>query len=247
MPGMIRRMSLPLLLASGVIVPFVAVGETTRPIRDKVTSWFQGGGASEPSAAGAIQDPDVARLLAPTLQQTPSNQTAAGAVSPMADLREFLRFDITPRWVMDRWPHVSTTRADGPLDGLRVPLVTGTRVHDVAGSLTYYFDKAMQVQRIALSGVVGDERYLVSVVTEGFKLQPDHAAGTGMFVAKWNGKPTSALWIRRLPVVRADNPYQKFQFALELNRPNHHFGLSPEFHHLLVHSRAGEASVGTVR
>ena len=247
MPGMIRRLSLPLLLASGVIVPFVAVSEATRPIRDKVTSWFQGGGASEPSAAGAIQDPDVARLLAPPLQQTPSNQTAAGAVSPMADLREILRFDITPRWVMDRWPHVSTTRADGPLDGLRVPLVTGTRVHDVAGSLTYYFDKAMQVQRIALSGVVGDERYLVSVVTEGFKLVPDHAAGTGMFVAKWNGKPTSALWVRRLPVVRADNPYQKFQFALELNRPNHHFGLSPEFHHLLTHSQAGKASVGTVR
>ncbi len=156
----------------------------------------------------------------------------------MAALEGVLRFDITPRWVMDNWPHVSTTRTDGELDGLRVPLITGTRPQDVAGSLTYYFDKQRVVQRIALDGVVGDDRHLVSVATRVFHLQPEPQAGVGIFVSKWNGEATSALWIRRLPVVSAENPYQKFEFALELNRPNHYFGLSPLFRARLQNAQA---------
>ena len=103
-----------------------------------------------------------------------------------------LRFDIAPRWVLEHWPYVATTREEGGLDGLRVPLLTGTRPHDVAGSLTYYFDPQQRVQRIALDGVVGDERHLVSVVTRLFPLQPQPAPGVSLFVATWNGKPTSA-------------------------------------------------------
>ena len=48
---------------------------------------------------------------------------------------------------MRRWPRV-TTVPQFALAGLRVPLVTGTQIDDLAGSLTYYFDRTDQVQRI---------------------------------------------------------------------------------------------------
>ncbi len=61
-----------------------------------------------------------------------------------------LRFDVTVEWVMQRWPRVSTGLPYLQLQGYRVPLVTGTKVADLAGSLTYYFNARQQVQRITL-------------------------------------------------------------------------------------------------
>ena len=102
-----------------------------------------------------ITDPDVGRALALSDRRRTEQAPRSATATPVATLEGVLRFDITPRWVMDNWPHVSTTRTDGELDGLRVPLITGTRPQDVAGSLTYYFDKQRVVQRIALDGSRG--------------------------------------------------------------------------------------------
>jgi len=190
-----------------------------------------------------ITDPEVGRALALSARSTEAELPRSATATPVATLEGVLRFDITPRWVLDNWPHVSTTRADGELDGLRVPLITGTRPQDVAGSLTYYFDKQRVVQRIALDGMVGDERHLVSIATRVFQLQTEPQSGAGVFVSKWNGKVTSALWIRRLPVVSVENPYQQFEFAMELNRPNHTFGLSPLFRARLENTQASAAAL----
>jgi hypothetical protein len=51
---------------------------------------------------------------------------------PIVSLAEVLRFDISPDWVMGRFPRVSTVLAELNLDGLRVPLVTGTSPSDLA-------------------------------------------------------------------------------------------------------------------
>ena len=72
----------------------------------------------------------------------------AADATPMPSLAEVLRFDVTVAWVMQRWPRVSTGLPYLQLQGYRVPLVTGTTVADLAGSLTYYFNAQQQVQRI---------------------------------------------------------------------------------------------------
>ena len=247
MKNLFQRFSLAVPLALAIGVPYLLTSESTESMRGTVGSWFASDQDDVTPVAG-ITDPEVGRALALSDRSTAAEQAPRPVTAtPVATLEGVLRFDITPRWIMDNWPHVSTTRTDGELDGLRVPLITGTRPQDVAGSLTYYFDKQRVVQRVALDGVVGDDRHLVSVVTRVFHLEPEPQAGVGVFVSKWNGEATSALWIRRLPVVSADNPYQKFEFALELNRPSHYFGLSPLFRSRLQNAQANSLSSPEVR
>jgi hypothetical protein len=246
MANIFQRFSLAVPLALAVGVPFLLTSESTEPLRGTVGSWWSDDESPLPQIEG-IADPRVQQTLALSEQSVQWQPTAPATTTPVANLEGILRFDISPRWILDNWPHVATTRADDELDGLRVPLITGTRPHDVAGSLTYYFDKQHVVQRIALDGIVGDERHLVSVVTRLFQLQPEPQVDARVFVSKWNGRATSALWIHRLPVVSADSPYQKFEFALELNRPNHYFGLSPLFRARLEHAQARELDAATTR
>lgn len=153
--------------------------------------------------------------------------------SPVSDLGEVLRFDVSPQWVMGRWSRVSTVLADQELEGLRVPLVTGTSLEDLAGSLTYYFDKKHQVRRIAFHGYTGDERKVAALVAQRYKLQPTQSLHAALYLAKWNGEPMSALRVALAPVVRADSPNTRLEVMLEINRPDAYYGLSPEFKELL--------------
>ena len=101
-------------------------------------------------------------------------QGAADASAPwaraaaMPGLDEVLRFDVTVDWITRHWPRVSTGLPQVQLQGYRVPLVTGTKLSDVAGSLTYYFDSRQQAQRITLRGTTGDPRALVALLEGRF-------------------------------------------------------------------------------
>ncbi|MGA2798616.1 MAG: DUF6690 family protein, partial [Thermoguttaceae bacterium] len=93
----------------------------------------------------------------------PSRPTALSVEgAPTPALADVLRFDVSPAWVLQRWPRVSTDLALLQLHGYRVPLVTGTKANDVAGSLTYYFNPAQQVQQITLRGTTGDPRAIIN-------------------------------------------------------------------------------------
>ena len=105
---------------------------------------------ASPSTVGTPPSPAFPQPLAPS----------GGASQSLA---EVLRFDVSPRWVTDRWPRVSTVHVQPDLEGLRVPLVTGTMASDLLGSLTYYFDRQQRVRRITLHGHTGDERMLVTL------------------------------------------------------------------------------------
>ena len=140
---------------------------------------------------------------------------------PIHDLAEVLRLDITAPWVYTRWSRKTTALADLSLYGVRVPLVTGTEVDDLAGSLTYYFNPAGQVQRISFRGRTGDTRKLVALVVSrfGFRLQPPVFPGEQLYQVKWNGKPISELRIRPASVLWANTPHSSFEVQLELERP----------------------------
>jgi hypothetical protein len=58
-----------------------------------------------------------------------------------------------------------------------------------------------------------------------------------LYVTPASGKPTSAIRITHLPVVRSNTPNYKHEIALELNRPGGS-PLSEEMRELLDHDRA---------
>jgi hypothetical protein len=144
------------------------------------------------------------------------------------DIREVLRFDITPEWVTNRFSRVGTVLADLQLEGLRVPIVTGTRADDVAGTLTYYFDHAHKLQRVMVHGFTGDPARLVNTMTQHYGLSHEATLEAGVFTRRWNGRPVHFLRLTRAPVVYSDAVHQKYTVFLELNQPDLAFGISPE-------------------
>lgn len=152
-----------------------------------------------------------------------TNSFTAWEGEPVDDLAEVLRFDITPHWIMRRWPRVSTGLAELPLQGYRVPLVTGTAETDVAGSLTYYFNAQQQVQRITFHGTSGDVRNLVGALTARYRFARKLTNDPGLFVYEApspSGKSTGRLKITTTGVFKASEPYQRFQIELSMERPS---------------------------
>ena len=167
--------------------------------------------------------------------ENPRPQSDGGFLGPtIGDFGDIIRFDVPPQWVSQRWPRVTTVLAESGLEGLRVPVMSGTRVDDLAGTLTYYFDREHRVQRLAFDGFTGDERRLLTLITQHYGLQTEPSLDAGMYVSRWNGRPTSVLRVSRAPVMTADSPHSQLHLQLELNRPSAYYGLSPEFQ-LLLH------------
>ncbi len=229
MIGLIRRFYFVVLLTLSVAVPYAMFSDTSGELQQKIRGMFASRSqADELELIEGIDYPVVNQLLAKQQQlvaTSPAAATVASGLTPTVTLAGILRFDVNPRWVTQYWPHVATTRSENGLEGLRVPVITGTHPQDVVGSITYYFDKQQRVQRLAMDGTMGDDRQMVAAVTKVFKLKPEPSAGPGVFVSKWNGDLVSAWWIRRMPVVhtRAGGQYE---FVLEINRPGTG-GLSP--------------------
>lgn len=220
-----------------LLVP-VLVSATAGPYLVMDDGWKQWASEQAQGAFGSSQaetwDPLVA-LPSPGGGFPPPGNTAGDASVPITitDLREALRFNVTPAWVLQRWPRVSTVRAADDLSGLRVPLVTGTRVDDLSGSLTYYFNRDQQVQRLSFHGYTGDATRLIQLASQHLNLQPEPSAGGMMYVQRWNGQPTSVLRVSHSPLVQAHNPHSRLIVQLEVNRPGAYFQLSPEFQQLL--------------
>lgn len=142
--------------------------------------------------------------------------------APTRHLGEVLRFDVSPGWVMARWPRVSAGLARLQLQGYRVPLVTGTKATDLAGSLTYYFNARQKVDRITFHGTTGDARELVRLLTTRYRFARRLTNSPGLFVYETvqpDGAPGGVLRITSAQVVKASEPYQRFRVELVIDRP----------------------------
>jgi hypothetical protein len=108
------------------------------------------------------------------------------------------------------------------LAGYRVPLVTGPNPHDLAGSMTYYFNAKQEVQRITFVGTTGDPAALVALATRrfGFVAVPSPGPGVYTYQIRWRNRPRSELRLRTAEVIRADVPFQRFDVDLEINLPD---------------------------
>lgn len=162
------------------------------------------------SAAPAAND-------APAEERRPA-QTHDGIVP----LEEALRFDVSSGWVLGRWQRVSTALADLELQGYRVALVSGTREDDVAGALTYYFNRQQRVERIEFEGTTGDARRLVGFLASQHQfvrqMHPD--AGLYLYQVHERGAVISQLRITPSTVVRGSDPHRRFHVMLLMQRPS---------------------------
>lgn len=136
-------------------------------------------------------------------------------------LADVLRLDINKEWIYSRWARKSTGLAEPELFGIRVPLVSGTRMTDVAGSLTYYFDKQGIVQKLRLVGNTADTSELVNLLASRYGLRPAAplVAGEQLYRVDRDGMVESELRTQPQSVLWATSPHSSFSVDLELNRP----------------------------
>ena len=160
--------------------------------------------------AGTARTPAVADNTA-LLAQAPTHN----------DLAEIFRWDITTAWVLSRWPRVSAGLSEVELQGYRVPLVTGTATDDLAGSLTYYFNKQQRVQRITFFGTTGDTRRLVALLATKFGFVRELADDPSLFLyrVREGRRVASELRIKPAHVLRSNEPFTRFDVALVIERP----------------------------
>ena len=198
-------------LGTALVGPYLAY-------ESKLPQLFQPGGAGA-SSFGEAGEPDWT--------------TTSDFAAPLVSLQEVLRLEVTPDWVVSRWPRVATVVGELEWSGMRVPLITGNNPSDFVGSLTYYFDGGQKLRRIALEGQAGDERALVTLAVQQFGLQPEPSLGGGLYAYRWNGQPISVLAVQYAPVVQADSPQQR-HIALEVNVPSPGWRVSPQMKALLA-------------
>lgn len=153
-------------------------------------------------------------------------------LAPTVSLTEVLRYDVTPSWVVARWPRVATVVGELEWSGMRVPLITGEGPQDIVGSLTYYFDDRQQLMRILLEGYCGDERALVTLAMQSFNLVPEASLHGGVYVFRWSRQPVSVLAVEYAPMVDADSLHRR-HVILELNRPEGNWRLSLQMQAML--------------
>jgi hypothetical protein len=178
------------------------------------------GTAGEPGNAQAITDAASSTALA--------GAPACGTGSPAAPRTDFkvhdagsvFNFEITPEWILARWPSVSTGLAQLQLEGYRVPLVTGTSQQDLAGALTYYFDAKQRLQRINFAGVSGDPRPLIDLLSNRFHMTRRLANDPGLVVyeaAPVGQGPMSGLQVRVAPLEPGEK-YRRYEIEVSLER-----------------------------
>jgi hypothetical protein len=216
---MMKRLFFISVMAAAVGVPYVLSSSS---------DWWRSIGSQFAGTTDPKANPGT---TATDAKIAPSHQTAGispATPTPRAvegfgaqDLGEVLQFNGTPAWVMARWPRVTAGLAEPNLQGYRVPLVTGTGEGDLAGSLTYYFDKNQRVTYITFHGTTGDPRKLIALVTSRYQFVPEKTndPSQALYLVKWNGKPQSELRIKTAGIVRANQPRSRYQIDLAMQRP----------------------------
>jgi hypothetical protein len=221
--GMIKRLMMMSMLASAVGVPYVlSTGSAwVSSIKSQFTSTEAPAKLTPPADKNSTLATSRAVLDLPAAMPGSNRKLPPVEGYGAQDLAEVLNFNATPQWVMARWPRVTVGLAELDLQGYRVPLVTGTREDDLAGSLTYYFDPEQRLQLIHFRGKTGNPHKLVRLVMSQYGLvpQPSPDPGLQLFQLKWNGKPISELQVRTANLVRAAQPNARFQIEMGLKRP----------------------------
>jgi hypothetical protein len=197
------------ILAAAVVVPYLLLDDnlaaTAKAQFSRLSPRTQPAHQADPVA-------DLAALI-------DRAQTAMSEPLPAhVPLEQALRFDLTPEWVKAQWPQASSVAGGIDYLGLRVAYVSGTQPHDVAGSLTYYFDEGHVLQRITLSGQTRDPARLVAINSGHYGLAPARTLDAALYIAGDPAKPTSQLRVIHLPGISTGAAGNALEVSLDLKR-----------------------------
>lgn len=215
-----RLLGAPLLLGAAIAIPYLS---SNGP--EAARNFFHQSSPAEPEPPVQVAElPTTARFdpapRGPGHEIYPVTTPLEG--SPNLTLDEVFRFDITKEWVYGRWARKSTALAELGLFGVRVPLVTGTEIHDLAGSLTYFFDGTGRLERISFKGHTGDTTRIVNLVNQhhGLQVQPTAIAGHQLLQLKRGTDVISELVTQPASVLWSSSPHDSFAVDLQLQRPD---------------------------
>jgi len=202
-----RMLTPPILIAAAVGVPYVA---TNGPSIDKL--WNKG------AATQTVSENNAEARAGGATNHAGLKSGARLATVPLQDA---LRMDVSKEWVYQRWDRKSTALSELGLYGVRVALVTGTQLYDLAGSLTYYFDQNGRVQRLSFRGRTGDTSQLVRVAQHyGLQRQPTPIVGQQLFQVRRDEQVFSELRTRPESILRTSSLHESFIVTLDLQRPD---------------------------
>jgi hypothetical protein len=168
------------------------------------------------TGAGSEGAANIAGPVTPDAPAIPRSNVRVHDASSVFD------FQITPEWIVAHWPAVSTGLAQLQLEGYRVPLVTGTAQHDLAGSLTYYFNAEQKLCQITFVGTTGDPRPLIGLLTNRFHLTRKLVNDPGLVIYEAvhaDNRPASSLQIRLAQQDQPNEPYRRYDLTLSVERP----------------------------
>jgi hypothetical protein len=111
-----------------------------------------------------------------------------------------------------------------------VPLVSGTQVYDIAGSLTYFFGADGRVKRISFRGWTGDTTQLAMLLHQRFGLQavPTVIAGQQLLQVRQGDDVISELRTQVAPILNSGSPHGSFTVEFELQEPSTAKPLKPQ-------------------
>lgn len=252
-----RQIILAALLAAAVGIPYFSTDGNWRQWIDWAKSKFQSNGDDVSigsdwlASLGITEESNDSEIMSDG-NATGANTAGQPKVTPTmslkdlptdlsgpenARLQDLIRFDRSPYWVTQNWSRVTTVLAEVELEGFRVPVVTGTELTDFAGSITYYFDKQHQLQRIVLDGMCGETGLIEEFAAEHLGLKRQPTLGAALYTASWNGRHRSVLKCDHAPVVESRSPFTRYTVYMELNHPSSPFGISPEGNAMLKRDR----------
>lgn len=151
--------------------------------------------------------------------QLPPLKSAGGP--PVADFLELFNFDVTPDWIEARWTCITVV---GPLTtrGYRVPLSTGPSPSDLVGSLTYYFNRHLELEKITFEGFTGElDRLLISLKYFHMSKRVTSDPNALLYVSETlaeNHRSFLKTYYRLLPQDEK-NPHKKYWVTMELYPP----------------------------
>jgi hypothetical protein len=215
-----RIRGIPVLMAAAVAVPYLSTNGSER-----LQQWWNSVSSSSEGANSTSE------LVLPPGDLNPPPRGPGHEIFPIStplegtrsvSLEEVFRFDVTREWVYERWARKSTALAELGSYGIRVPLVTGTQIHDLAGSLTYFFDSAGKVQRISFKGNTGDTTRIVMLAVQrhGMQQQNSQFVGEQVFEVRRGDDVFSELRTRPSSVLWSSSPHESFAVELDLQGPN---------------------------
>jgi hypothetical protein len=213
-----RILGMPLLLGAAVAVPYIS---TNGP--EGVKKWWNSVATTQPDSPAPNSDmPTNARFetdsRGPGYEIYPISTPLEG--EPSLELEEIFRFDVTKEWVYERWARKSTALSELGLYGVRIPLVSGTQIYDLAGSLTYFFNQYGKVERISFQGNTGDTTRIVTLARQhGLQPQATAVVGEQLLQIRQGEAVFSELRTRPSSVLWSSSPHDSFAVEFELQQP----------------------------